>query len=80
AGGSKTTARLGLNGRGQKLRVAPGTRERGEAVSPPHHYQPSIYARLLRENRSHTLGLVVPEIINYGFAVFSHELENLCRE
>lgn len=34
----------------------------------------------LRDNRSHTIGLVVPEITNHGFAVFSHELEMLCRE
>ncbi len=27
----------------------------------------------------HTIGLVVPEITNYGFAVFSHE-QMLCRE
>ncbi len=35
-----------------------------------HHYQASIHARMLRDNRSHTLGLVVPEITNHGFAVF----------
>lgn len=80
AGVSKATASLVLNGRGKELRVAQETRDRVQAIAQQHHYQPSIYARLLRENRSHTLGLVVPEIINYGFAVFSHELENLCRE
>ncbi len=60
--------------------MAQETRERVLTIAQQHHYQPSIHARLLRENRSHTLGLVVPEITNYGFAVFSHELENLCRE
>ncbi|MDN2485582.1 LacI family DNA-binding transcriptional regulator [Kosakonia sacchari] len=80
AGVSKATASLVLNGRGKELRVAQETRDRVQAIAQQHHYQPSIHARLLRENRSHTLGLVVPEITNYGFAVFSHELENLCRE
>ncbi|EBS4547613.1 LacI family DNA-binding transcriptional regulator [Salmonella enterica] len=80
AGVSKTTASLVLNGRGKELRVAQETRERVLAIAQQHHYQPSIYARLLRVNRSHTLGLVIPEITNYGFAVFSQELENLCRE
>ena len=80
AGVSKATASLVLNGRGKELRVAQETRERVMALAQQHHYQPSIHARLLRENRSHTLGLVVPEITNYGFAVFSHALENLCRE
>lgn len=80
AGVSKATASLVLNGRGKELRVAQETRERVLTIAQQQHYQPSIHARLLRENRSHTLGLVVPEITNYGFAVFSYELENLCRE
>lgn len=80
AGVSKATASLVLNGRSKELRVAEETRERVLAIAKEHHYQPSIHARSLRDNRSHTIGLVVPEITNYGFAVFSHELETLCRE
>ena len=80
AGVSKATASLVLNGRGKELRVAEETRERVFAIAQQHHYQPSIHARLLRNQRSNTLGLVVPEMTNYGFAVFSHELETLCRE
>ena len=80
AGVSKATASLVLNGRGKELRVAQETRQRVLSLAQQHHYQPSIHARLLREDRSHTLGLVVPEITNHGFAAFSHELENLCRE
>ncbi|SSG03547.1 putative LacI family regulatory protein [Klebsiella quasipneumoniae] len=80
AGVSKATASLVLNGRGKELRVAQETRERVLAIAREQHYQPSIHARSLRDNRSHTIGLVVPEITNYGFAVFSHELETLCRE
>ncbi|RAT57082.1 substrate-binding domain-containing protein, partial [Lonsdalea populi] len=34
----------------------------------------------LRSTRSNTLGLIVPEMTNYGFALISHELEMLCRE
>ncbi len=63
-----------------RLRVAQETRERVLSIAQQQHYQPSIHARSLRDNRSHTIGLVVPEITNYGFAVFSHELETLCRE
>ena len=80
AGVSKATASLVLNGRSKELRVAEETRERVLAIAREQHYQPSIHARSLRDNRSHTMGLVVPEITNYGFAVFSHELETLCRE
>lgn len=77
---SKATASLVLNGRSKELRVAEETRERVLNIARQNHYQPSIHARSLRDNRSHTIGLVVPEITNYGFAVFSHELETLCRE
>lgn len=80
AGVSKATASLVLNGRGKELRVAQATRERIMTIAQQQHYQPSIHARSLRNDRSHTIGLVVPEITNYGFAVFSHELEMLCRE
>lgn len=80
AGVSKATASLVLSGRGKEMRVAQETRQRVLTIAREQHYQPSIHARSLRDNRSHTIGLVVPEMTNYGFAVFSHELEMLCRE
>lgn len=79
AGVSKATASLVLNGRGKDLRVAAKTCERVRAIAEEYHYQPNIHARLLNTRRSHTIGLVVPDMTNYGFAVFSHELETLCR-
>ncbi|MHA7848509.1 substrate-binding domain-containing protein [Serratia sp. D1N4] len=80
AGVSKSTASLVLNGRSKEFRVANETRDRILALANEHHYQPSFHARSLRSARSHTLGLVVPEMTNYGFAVISRELETLCRE
>ena len=56
AGVSKATASLVLNGRGKELRVAQETRERVLAIAREQHYQPSIHARSLRDNRSHTIG------------------------
>ncbi|MFI8417154.1 LacI family DNA-binding transcriptional regulator [Serratia sp. NPDC078593] len=80
AGVSKSTASLVLNGRSKEYRVSDETRDRILALASELHYQPSIHARSLRSNRSHTLGLVVPEMTNYGFAVIARELETLCRE
>lgn len=80
AGVSKATASLVLNGRGKELRVAQETRERVMNIARDNLYQPSIHARSLRDSRSHTIGLIVPEITNYGFALFAYELEMLCRE
>lgn len=80
AGVSKATASLVLNGRSKEYRVADETRDRILAIAAEQHYQPSIHARALRSNRSQTVGLVVPEMTNYGFASVARELETLCRE
>ena len=82
AGVSIATASLVLNGRGKELRVSAATRERVLTIAQQQKYQPNIHARSLRDERNRilTLGLVVPEMTNYGFAVFSFELEALCRE
>ncbi|TDS98182.1 LacI family transcriptional regulator [Rahnella sp. BIGb0236] len=80
AGVSKSTASQVLNGHSKKFRISDLTRDRVLAVAAEHHYQPSIHARSLNVTRSFTLGLVVPEMTNYGFAVCSNELETLCRE
>ena len=82
AGVSVATASLVLNGRGKELRVSVATRERVLNIAQQQKYQPNIHARSLRDERTRTLtlGLVVPEMTNYGFAVFSFELETLCRE
>ncbi|WP_192458383.1 substrate-binding domain-containing protein [Musicola keenii] len=80
AGVSKSTASLVLNGRSKEFRVSDDTRDRVLALAQQQRYQPSIHARSLRSRRSNTLGLVVPEMTNYGFAVISRELECLCRE
>lgn len=80
AGVSKSTVSQVLNGHSKKFRISDATRDRVLAVSAEHHYQPSIHARSLKVTRSYTLGLVVPEMTNYGFAACSSELETLCRE
>lgn len=80
AGVSKATTSLVLNGRSKEYRVADETRDRILALAAEHHYQPSFHARSLRSTRSHTIGLVVPELTNYGFASIARELETLCRE
>lgn len=80
AGVSKSTASLVLNGRGKELRVSMDTRARVMEIARQEHYQPSIHARSLSSSRSNTIGLVVPEISNHSFSLFSHELETLCRD
>ncbi|MCG8709908.1 LacI family DNA-binding transcriptional regulator [Brenneria sp. 4F2] len=80
SGVSKSTASVVLNGRSKEFRVSDTTRDRILAIAHEQRYQPSIHARSLRSSRSNTLGLVVPEMTNYGFAIISRDLEMLCRE
>lgn len=80
AGVSKTTASLVLNGRGKEMRVSDETIQRISTIARQYQYQPNIHARSLRDNRSYALGLVIPDITNYGFASVAYELEILCRE
>lgn len=80
SGVSKSTASVVLNGRSKEFRVSDATRDRILAIAHEQRYQPSIHARSLRSSRSNTLGLVVPEMTNYGFAIISRDLEMLCRE
>lgn len=80
AGVSKSTASQVLNGHSKAFRISDATRDRVLVVAAEQHYQPSIHARSLNMSRSYTLGLVVPEMTNYGFAACSNELETLCRE
>lgn len=80
AGVSKTTASLVLNGRGKEMRVSDETIARISGIARQYQYQPNIHARSLGINRSYALGLVIPDITNYGFASVAYELEILCRE
>ena len=74
----KATASLVLNGRGKGAARGAGNAS-VLAIAREQHYQPSIPPARCAITAA-TIGLVVPEITNYGFAVFSHELEMLCRE
>lgn len=69
-----------LNGKSAEYRIADDTRKRIQAVADECHYQPSIHARSLREVRSYTWGLVIPDLTNFGFASIARALEARCRE
>ncbi|WP_148715421.1 LacI family DNA-binding transcriptional regulator [Chitinolyticbacter meiyuanensis] len=79
AGVSRTTASMVLNGHAERYRIAKGTIERVQAVAAEHHFQPSQSARALRSKKSGTLGLVVPELVNYAHASLAQALETQSR-
>ncbi len=80
AGVSKTTASMVLNGRASTFRIKEETRERVMAVARENHYSPNMHAKSLQANRSDAIGLVIPDLTNFGFASIARELERLCRQ
>ncbi|MGF1715270.1 LacI family DNA-binding transcriptional regulator [Photobacterium chitinilyticum] len=80
AGVSKTTASMVLNGRASTFRIKEETRERVMAVARENHYSPNMHAKSLQANRSDAIGLVIPDLTNFGFASIARELEKLCRQ
>ncbi|MFC0308822.1 LacI family DNA-binding transcriptional regulator [Gallibacterium trehalosifermentans] len=79
-GVSKTTVSMVLNGRGNNFRIKPETQEKILAIAKKHHYKANSVARALQAQRSNTIGLVIPDFSNLGFAATTKTLERLCRD
>ena len=79
AGVSKSTVSFVLNGHAEKHRIAQDTIDKVMAVVAEHNYSPSVYARALKSKRTYTIGLVIPDLLNMGFATIAREMEKLCR-
>lgn len=80
AGVSKSTVSFVLNGHAKKHRITEETVKKVEAVAREHNYSPSLYARALKSKQTFTIGLVIPDLVNIGFATIAKRLERLCRD
>lgn len=80
AGVSKTTASMILNGQAEQFRIKDETREKVLSIAKNQGYRANIHAKALKQNRTNVIGLVVPDLTNYGFALTAKTLERLCRE
>lgn len=60
--------------------INPKTKERILALAKEMNYQPNHYASNLREQRSHTIAVVVPELANNFFAQAINGIEKVARE
>lgn len=80
AGVSKTTASIILNGKSDRFRIRAETRQKVQAVAEKYGYRANVYAKALQAQRSNVIGLVVPDLTNYGFALTAKILEQLCRD
>lgn len=80
AGVSKTTASMVLNGKSDAFRIRPETQEKVRQIAEQHGYRANAYAKALQAQRTNVIGLVVPDLTNYGFALTAKTLEKLCRQ
>ncbi|UQX68674.1 LacI family DNA-binding transcriptional regulator [Mannheimia haemolytica] len=80
SGVSKTTVSMILNGRGNDFRIKSETCQKVKEIAKKHGYRANVYAKSLQAQRTNVVGLVIPDLTNYGFALTSKTLEKLCRE
>jgi len=73
AGVSIKTASRAINGYPD---ISKATRERILEIARTHHYLPNNAARSLRQNRSCTIGLVVPDLTNLFFGEVGRAVHN----
>lgn len=79
SGVSKTTVSMVLNGRADEFRIKEETKQKILTIAEQQHYRANIYAKALQSQRTNTIGLVIPDFSNHGFAQTSKILEKLCR-
>lgn len=80
SGVSKTTVSMVLNGHGNNFRIKPETQAKILEIAKKHHYKANSVAKALQAQRSNTIGLVIPDFSNLGFAATTKTLEKLCRD
>ena len=80
AGVSKTAVSAVINGKADKYRISKKTQEHIKEIIEKYDYTPNQVARSLRTQKTHTIGLIVPDLTNVFFAKVTRSLETAARE
>ena len=80
AGFSVTTVSRVLNNVSKKYRISEKTQNLILRTSKSLHYRPNQLARSLRLRKTHTLGLIVPDIANPFFAAITDTIQMAARK
>jgi len=75
AGVAVSTVSRVLNNKAQKYRISKATRDLVLQAAKELNYHPNELARGLRLNKTHTIGLMVPDISNPFFAYITHVIQ-----
>jgi LacI family transcriptional regulator len=77
---SRTTVSFVLNGKAEQHKISKATQDKVLDLVKKWNYKPNSAARNLRLGRSHTIGLVVPDISNAFFGKIARLLEEYASE
>jgi D-fructose-responsive transcription factor len=80
AGVSIATVSLVINDRGSQYRISKKTQQKILDIVDEKKYLPNQLARGFRLKKTHTIGLVVPDLTNLFFSLISHEIEVMARK
>lgn len=79
AGTSPSAVSAILNGTWKKRRISPRTAERVTQIAVEQRYSPNLQASMLRRERSHIVGMIVPKYDNRYFGAIAEQFEGLAR-
>ena len=79
AGVSRTTASYVINGKADQYRISQKTRNKVLAVVNKYGFHPNHGASSLRRGKTHTIGLVIPDLENKSYARLAKQLEHKAR-
>lgn len=80
AGVSPTTVSHIFNGYNKKYRIADITTQQVLSIAEKYRDQEHVNRWIIKANQTQTIGVIVPDMSNYGFAIFLHELESILRQ
>lgn len=79
AGVSRTTASYVINGKARQYRVSELTIERVLSVVREFNYQPNAVAAGLRVGKTHSFGVIIPDLENSSYTLIAKYLERQAR-
>lgn len=79
AGASPSAVSSILNGTWQKRRISAATAERVTRIAAEQGYAVNLQASLLRRDRSHIIGMIVPKYDNRYFGAVAEQFEAMAR-
>lgn len=80
AGASPSAVSAVLNGSWKRRRISAATAERVARIAEEQGYAPNRQASMLRRERSHVIGMIVPKYDNRYFGAIAEQFEAMARE